>query len=256
VAVAGLIGVAFLVPAGYALRVDLKDRETQRISQAWELVTRPAPGNAGKGPALEYLASQSVPLIGIDLSEDFNQGSSFLMGVNLSEATLWGANFRGANLFSANLKGADMQEANLSGVELGHANLAEAELISAIFRETDLINACLKGVNLEGANLEEAKLMHANLTGAWIHGANLEGASLRDANLAEANLTFTNFKRTNLWNADLAGADLSDAENLTQAQLDGACGSEKTMLPEGLTIRHCTPPAYDSLTLEEACPAQ
>jgi len=85
-----VIGLAFVIPTAFALWIDLEDRRTQRIAQAWELVTRPAPGNSGKGSALEYLKSQDIPLIGIDLSEDTNQGSTYLVEVNLSGADLGG----------------------------------------------------------------------------------------------------------------------------------------------------------------------
>jgi uncharacterized protein YjbI with pentapeptide repeats len=46
--------------------------------------------------------------------------------------------------------------------------------------------------------------------GAYLRGANLSGAFLTDANLSGANLST---------------ADLSGAKNLTQGQLDQACGN-------------------------------
>ena len=39
--------------------------------------------------------------------------------------------------------------------------------------------------------------------------------------------------------ADLSGANLSDAENLTQAQLNEACGDADTVLPGSMTIPAC-----------------
>ena len=39
--------------------------------------------------------------------------------------------------------------------------------------------------------------------------------------------------------ANLSGANLSDAKNLTQEQLDKACGNADTKLPEGLTLKAC-----------------
>jgi uncharacterized protein YjbI with pentapeptide repeats len=67
-----------------------------------------------------------------------------------------------------------------------------------------------------------------DLTGINLHGANLKGALLA---------------KTNLNGADLRGANLSGAKNLTQMQLDQACGDAHTKLPEGLTIKPCPPPA-------------
>jgi uncharacterized protein YjbI with pentapeptide repeats len=63
--------------------------------------------------------------------------------------------------------------------------------------------------------------------------AKLWGADLSNANLSGADLTI----------ADLSGAELSSAQNLTQRQLDKACGNEKTKLPEAeprLTLKPCT----------------
>jgi uncharacterized protein YjbI with pentapeptide repeats len=61
--------------------------------------------------------------------------------------------------------------------------------------------------------------------------ADLTGADL-DANLSGANLSDANLRGTNLSNADLRAA-----ENLTQGQLDKACGNADTKLPEGLTLK-------------------
>jgi uncharacterized protein YjbI with pentapeptide repeats len=40
-----------------------------------------------------------------------------------------------------------------------------------------------------------------------------------------------------LLGANLSGANLSDAQYLIQEQLDRACGSANTKLPEGLTLK-------------------
>ena len=62
-------------------------------------------------------------------------------------------------------------------------------------------------------------------------------SSLRpDADLRGTILLLANFD-----GADLRGADLSDADlrvdNLTQEQLDQACGNADTKPPEGLTLK-------------------
>jgi hypothetical protein len=77
-----------------------------------------------------------------------------------------------------------------------------------------------------------------DLTGINLHGANLKGALLTKTNLNDANL-----RGANLTGTDLRGADLRGAKNLTQMQLDQACGDAHTKLPEGLTIKPCPPPA-------------
>jgi len=60
----------------------------------------------------------------------------------------------------------------------------------------------------------------------WLPGGWLPGGWLpeRDADLRDA---------------DLQRADLRGAKLLTQEQLDGACGGNLTLLPEGLSIGFC-----------------
>jgi uncharacterized protein YjbI with pentapeptide repeats len=153
-----------------------------------------------------------------------------LIGANLSGATLSttkliGANLSGTNLVGAHLGGAILLAANLSDANLGKANLSNAKLPSADLSNAHLLGANLSGANLGGANLTGAILLEANLTGAELSGANLTGAILLAANLSDAKLP---------------SADLSKAKNLTQTQLDKACGNANTKLPEGLKLKWCS----------------
>jgi Pentapeptide repeats (8 copies) len=144
-----------------------------------------------------------------------------LFRANLSGEWLMGQNLRGANLSIANLRDAYLTGANLSGAYLGIANLRDANLSGANLSGADLGEANLSGAAYLGdANLSIANLRGANLTGAYLGGANLSDANLSDANLSNV--------------------DLSDAKNLTQTQLDEACGSASTKLPEGLTLKPCS----------------
>ena len=115
------------------LIVDLEDRQTRRIAQAWQLITQYAPGNSGKIQALEYLNSadchspryptkwelwkscgvmalfvspqQAESLNGIDLSEKTHSSSVYLLDVDLSGADHVGANLSGVNLDRALFEG-------------------------------------------------------------------------------------------------------------------------------------------------------
>ena len=152
-----------------------------------------------------------------------------LFRASLSGQWLVNQDFRKAYLELANLSGANLSRANLSGAKLFDANLSGANL---------------SGANLGGANLSGANLSNANLSLAGLSGADLNGAKLFDANLSGANLSGANLSRAdlsdaNLGNAGLSGATLSNAKNLTQTQLDEACGNA-TKLPEGLTIKMCS----------------
>jgi uncharacterized protein YjbI with pentapeptide repeats len=180
-----------------------------------------------------------------------NLSGQWLQGEkNLHRADLGNANLSGANLLGADLSGADLSYANLSGADLSYANLSEANLVSAKPRGADLSGADLSGTDLSGADLSEANLGGANLSHANLPGANLSGADLSaenlvgelgGANLSEANLSYANLSGANLSGTDLSGANLSGATNLAQTRLDEACGNANTKLPEGLTLKLCSP---------------
>jgi uncharacterized protein YjbI with pentapeptide repeats len=123
----------------------------------------------------------------------------------------------GADLSGADLSGAELSfDADLSGAHLVGANLSGALLVGANLVGADLRGADLRGAHLFGAHLDDADLSGAD---AGLSRAHLSGADLGHAHLSRADLS-----GADLSGADLSGADLSGAENLTQEQLDYACG--------------------------------
>ena len=101
-------------------------------------------------------------------------------------------------------------------------------------KRADLSRANLQEANLWGTNLQKAYRYNANLQEASLVKANLQGADLKGAQLQGAFFYFANLQE-----AELKQANLEDAEALTQEQLNGACGDEKTKLPFGLSIKLC-----------------
>jgi hypothetical protein len=71
-------------------------------------------------------------------------------------------------------------------------------------------------------------------------GANIPGADLFKANLKGANLSSVDLSAANLSGADLTNANLSGTKNLTQPQLDQACGKPRAP-PPGLTSDNMQP---------------
>lgn len=138
------------------------------------------------------------------------------------------------------LRGADLSHKRLRGV-----NLSGAYLIGANLETADMRDANLSGAWLNGANLQ-----HANLTGSSLHGAHLIDADLTDANLGKVDLRNSMMARAKLAKASLHEADLSGvkmqgtnlrgARNLKQDQLSTSCGDANTLLPQGVSIRHCS----------------
>ena len=94
-------------------------------------------------------------------------------------------------------------------------------------------------LNLHGAALCRMIFRGGNWSGAIFSRSDLQGADLGSANLSEADLTKSRLTEANLHNTDLSGADLRGAEELTQEQLDLACGDERTKLSDGFKIAPC-----------------
>lgn len=203
-----------------------------------------------------------------------NLKDAWLPQVNLRKANLAFANMEGANLTAANLNGADLYLANLQRAELVEANMQGVRLSGANLQRATLYRVNLQRAKLDGANLQEAALGLGDLQRANLAGANLQGASLANVNLQRADLNHAKLQRVDLVNADLLGANLRGAElqnadliianlyeadlaeanlegaslvatnlrgakNLTQQQLDTACGNNQTTLPSGLSIKMC-----------------
>ncbi len=213
-----------------AFWIDYSDRKAEARTRAWSLITTPATGNSGKGPALEYLNDQGVPLQGINLScarmgggwnaEELTcETPAYLQGVELQKASLRGAQLQGANLYRAQLPEANLSYAHLQGAmlweaQLQGANLGKAQLQSAKFLRAHLQRANLKEAQLQRAFLLEAQLQGANLREAQLQGASLWSAQLQGADLGDAQLQGAYLGSAQFGGAHLSRAAFTDAEGL------------------------------------------
>jgi len=99
-----------------------------------------------------------------------------------------------------------------------------------------LVGSDLSGADMTGASLDGAYLDRASLNGASLIGVSMNGARLGNAELNGANLAYADLSGTILTGVDLSGASLSDVRNLTQEQLDTACGTAVNNLAPPLTF--------------------
>ena len=183
-------------------------------------------GRRADGPGAVALSGAN--LAGAILTQA-NLNDAELTRADLSGAELSGAFLRGSSLFHANLSGAHLTSAYLSHANLSNANLASATLTSAYLFSANLRGAILLDANLTGAHLTSADLSNARLINAKLNYAALDDVFLSHANLSRANLSGANLAGAALTNAILTDADLTNAKNLTQAQLDEACGKLVTL---------------------------
>jgi uncharacterized protein YjbI with pentapeptide repeats len=169
-----------------------------------------------------------------------------LTGARLSHAKLSHANLAHASLIRADLTRAELQGADLSDADLEMTHLACANLSDSVLTHVQPKAACLRGAVLEGASLSLAATPDQKAPRLDLSCANLTGATISD--LPSADLTRVTANRAefrgSLYDADLSGGNFRTASfsrRTTAAAagarlIDGARGSDKTLLPAGVTV--------------------
>lgn len=173
----------------------------------------------------------------------------------LSELNLTGARFERASLVSSDLhnavmdnavlESADLSRARLSGASLRGANLAKAAAYRTLFDSANMSGADLtkgeffrssfRGARLESARLDKGEFPRADFTRADLSGGTFVNANISRATFARSNLGNASFRNAYTYRTDFSDADLWAVLDLTQAQVDVACGNAATILPSGLT---------------------
>ena len=190
---------------------ELGYRHEERMARAWQLLTTPAPGNSGKGEALEYLKDRNILLQGIDLTPPF-----------LVEK--WKNTPKEKRKLK---KEGCSQWTYLRNVKLPKACLPDAVLVCA---------------DLRGANLQGARLAFADLQGAWFDKANLRGTNLKKADLHSARLQDANLEQADLRGIKGIGCcELKQAKNWETAYRDKKlkCGAKIPSPPS--SVSPCPP---------------
>src|ERR1700761_4250945 len=108
---------------------------------------------------------------------------------------------------------------DLRGADLSNTCVKEHDLHGADFTGADATLMCMSFANFTDVSFRDTELSGANLAGARMDGADLTGA------------------RTSI--TSFLGTDLRRVKGLTQAQLDVACGDDRTLLPAGLHVHRC-----------------
>jgi len=202
--------------------------------------SRPEPGLDWSECTKKSLMLQASELEGANLF-----GTDFSM-TDLSGSNLTSANLEKAHLVRAWLSGARAERANFARVEAYRSNFVNIVANGASFASAELQRADFSGAQLTGANFEKAELSRTHFKGAV-----LTGTRFSFANLSRADLSGTTFEgplvfdQAFLFLTRIEGLDLSSAKGLEQAQIDLACGNDKTKLPAGLIAPSSWPCASD-----------
>jgi uncharacterized protein YjbI with pentapeptide repeats len=190
-----------------------------------------------------------TPLFNLNSQIPISVSGSDLAKMNLKPFQLAGAkaektNFNDSVFFDDDLTGIYAPHAQFKNANFAHAKLDRSDLGSADFEKAILSWSKMRGSRLTGTVMEKAQMIETDLTEAVLINANLENANLSHAIFKEAYLERVSFSEADLTGAifekaRLVGADLGRAKNLTQEQLNMACGDKDTIVPAGLTIKEC-----------------
>lgn len=175
---------------------------------------------------------------GCDLSNKAMNGVR-LNNANLSGSIFNNSNLSGGSLDGSNLSGAHFRAALMYRVKGDSVNMLRAILEDATLTEAHLTHAKLAEARLSRANLSRAVFTDTNFKGAQFDQANLTGADFKSSQFQNAQFGAATLIDATFENADFSGADMFNVEGLKQAQLDVACGDEKTRLPFGLSLPYC-----------------
>jgi len=148
------------------------------------------------------------------------------------ECDLTDTKMPGATLIHMTVRNSDLRRADFKNANMENGEIAESDL-----READLTNVRLRFAILIGTDFRNAKLAGAELIATQLRWANFGDADLRGVDFGGSGLFGTLFIRANM-----SGAKLFNVTELTQRQLDAACGDDRTLLPEGFRIEPCEAP--------------
>ncbi len=152
-----------------AWMMESDNRRQERNARAWAIVTTQAPGNSGKAEALEYLASQDIPLDGIDIS-CARMGGEWDQIELTCERQIYaeGLQLVGASLDSVNFSGTYLVNADFSNATLNYAKFEGASLLHTSFENASLTDARFNGAFIADADFSGAKdIPLADFTDSW-----------------------------------------------------------------------------------------
>lgn len=148
---------------------------------------------------------------------DFTDGS--FIKAELSRSNIKNSHFERTNMSKAIGYHTDFSASRFINTLMTKSEFSRASFKNATFQQVDWSRSELGRVEFEGAKLEGVKFEHSNLSRARFTGATLE-----QVDFIGAYTFYTRFE----------GVDLRHTKNITQEQINMACGDSKTVLPYGL----------------------
>ncbi|UES51203.1 hypothetical protein GFK88_17230 [Roseibium aggregatum] len=252
----GLIGLLVAVVLFY---FELQERQSQRVAQAWQIITMSAPGNSGKIESLEYLNSRYGCFYwpGIEFDNRVRHGDtqlarfggtvvvaredkswskcwkdripltnidlSMVKGkpVFLRGVNLSGADVTGASFRGADLRGAIFDGAQIDGTDFGLSRLEGTTFVRAAGNYANFAGAVVKNANFNEAKMRNSNFAFAKLDSVLIRGATIPGAIFENAEIDRVSFTRSYCHDCNFTKAKLVGVSFRST-NLDVANFSGA----------------------------------
>ena len=176
---------------------------------------------------------RNLILSGYDMSGgNFNKTDFF--GSDMRETKFVGANLSRATLTRANVSNSDLSNADMSKVDGGRSVFQEVNLANSSLEKAELFRADFSGSNLSNTNLNKTEMGRANFQNSDLSGAQITFTNLARANFSGAKLAGADFEKSWTYLTQFEDVDLTEVLNLSQEQLELACGNADTKLPAGL----------------------
>ncbi len=195
--------------------------------------------NAGceddRKPGMDWSGCQKTHKI---LDKENFTGSQFHQ-TNLSSSNLKETDFTRANMIKVNLTRSQLDRARFDRTDLFKAEGYRASFVGARFNDarlskSEFSRADFSKATFENIDWEKAELGRADFTGAKLKQVNFDYTDLSRSRFSDATISEVYFTRAYTYLTKFEAVDLRRAVNLTQPQLDMACGDDRTLLPDGL----------------------
>ncbi|MCP4390087.1 MAG: pentapeptide repeat-containing protein [Gammaproteobacteria bacterium] len=151
----------------------------------------------------------------------------------LDEIDFTGASLVKTDLSRSSATASHFQNADLTKAVGYRAKFDRVKLLQSTLTKSEFSRASFKNAQIENVDWSKSELGRADFSGAQLKNVSFIFTNLSRVNFSNAELSEVDIKGAYTYLARFQGVDLRGVKNLSQIQLDLACGDADTRLPEG-----------------------
>ncbi len=190
-----------------------------------------------------FYAYRSAQFSGTELMTVRSEMSQLSADAQFNGPLLWGRNLRGASFDNIIMKKANIQGSDLSGAWIWSGNISESfinrsRFTLSILSLSNMSKAHIGDSWFDGTIMSTVVLDKSILADNIFRNVDFSQAFITNSTIMKNNFDGSSFSNTSLKGSLLVGNDLSKAIDLSQNQLNEACGI-MNLLPDKLTIPTC-----------------